>query len=187
MASIKTIPAEDKRELRGKYRKCHVPRGENEQAAFDEKFYYDPSPGTGDADGLLPVFDTAIGRIGISICYDRHFEGMVSGLARRGAQLVLSPAVTFGQKSERLWELEFEVDAARHNVFIGGSNRLGVEPPWNQPYFGASVFVGPNGRLNDLSDDEHLVISDLDFAELSAPDPSGWDLRRDARPEISGR
>jgi len=168
-------------ELRGKYRKCHIPEGSNEQGQFCETFYYSPSDGSSE---LLPVFDTAIGRIGVTICYDRHFEGLVSALAQRGAQLVFSPAVTFGAKSQRLWELEFEVEAARHNVILAGSNRRGSEAPWNQPYFGGSHFVGPNGRYPNRSEHSNLVIADLDFAELTAPDPSGWNLRRDARADL---
>jgi N-carbamoylputrescine amidase len=177
--------------VRGGYRKAHVPQGANEQGAFDELFYYGradgrPVPGVPfQADNpFFPVFTTAVGRVGVATCYDRHFGGVIAALARNGAQLVFSPAVTFGEKSRRMWELEFPVDAARHNVFIGGSNRLGSEPPWNQPYFGGSYFVGPNGRLEDLSTDDRLVVSDVDLADLERPDPSGWNLVRDARPEI---
>ena len=78
----------------------------------------------------------------------------------------------------------FQVDAARHNVFIGGSNRKGVEAPWNQPYFGQSHFSGPNGVLKDVSADSHLVIADVDLSELTRADPSGWNLPRDVRHDI---
>jgi predicted amidohydrolase len=81
-----------------------------------------------------------------------------------------------------MWELEFAVDAARHNVFIGGSNRLGAEPPWDQEYFGASHFVGPNGPVAALEGPPQLVIADLDLDERRRPDPSGWNLARDRRP-----
>ena len=74
---------------------------------------------------FFPVFETSVARIGIATCYDRHFEGVVRSLARAGAEIVFSPAVTFGTKSRRMWDLEFPVDAARHGVFIGGSNRAG--------------------------------------------------------------
>ena len=80
--------------------------------------------------------------------------------------------------------MEFEVDAARHNVILAGSNRRGSEPPWNQPYFGGSHFVGPNGRYPNRSEHSNLVIADLDLGELAAPDPSGWNLRRDARDDL---
>ena len=168
-------------EIRGRHRKCRIPQGANEEGSFDERFYYEAA----NAPPYSPVFDTAVGRLGVAICYDRHFEGVMSGLRRGGAQLVFSPAVTFGEKSRRLWDMEFGVDAARHNLYIGGSNRAGAERPWNQAYFGASYFVGPNGRLNDRSDDERLVIADVDLGALDRPDPAGWSLARDARPDIS--
>ncbi len=176
----------------GKYRKTHIPVGGNEQGSFDERFYYGPSevPQNQPSSKILgsnpyfPVFATHAGRIGVAICYDRHFEGVVHSLARAGAEMIFSPAVTFGAKSERMWEIEFAVDAARHRVYIGGSNRLGSEKPWNQRYFGQSYFVGPEGRPDNLSEDTQLVIADLDLGALGAPDPSGWDLARDARPDI---
>ena len=173
----------------GKYRKCHIPQGENEQGSFDEVFYYGRSDGQSYSNipqtkGYFPVFNTAVGRVGVSICYDRHFEGVVAALVRGGAQLIFSPAVTFGEKSRRMWDIEFEVDAARHRVFIGGSNRCGIEKPWNQEYFGQSHFVGPNGRLENKSTHTNLVIADIDLGQLDRPDSSGWDLGRDARPDI---
>jgi len=179
----------------GKYRKTHIPVGSNEQGSFDEGFYYGPgqtpqnpaSPKVLGDNPSFPVFQTAVGRVGVAICYDRHFEGVMRSLKQSGAQIVLSPAVTFGPKSERMWEIEFEVDAARHGLFIGGSNRLGTEPPWNQPYFGRSHFVGPAGRCEKLSENPHLVVSDLNLGSLAASDPSGWDLPRDTRPDIYSR
>jgi N-carbamoylputrescine amidase len=134
--------------------------------------------------GYFPVFETSVGRLGVALCYDRHFEGVIWSLAQEGAQLVFCPAVTFGEKSQRMWHLEFQVDAARHNVFLGGSNRKGVEPPWNQPYFGESHFAGPAGKLANLSRNPALVISEVDLGELARPDPSGWALGRDLRNDI---
>ena len=106
-------------------------------------------------------------------------------IAHWAAERPDAPAITFGAKSRRMWELEFEVDAARHRLFIGGSNRRGAELPWNQDFFGASHFAGPSGRVAPLpACPEGLVIADLDLAELRGPDPSGWDLQRDRRPAI---
>jgi N-carbamoylputrescine amidase len=178
-------------EILGKYRKNHIPQGANEKGGFYEKRYYGPGDGKqgrGPADissnRHFPAFQTSVGRMGVAICYDRHFEGVVRSLKQGGAEIVFSPAVTFGEKSERLWRLEFQVDAARHRVFIGGSNRKGMEPPWTQPYFGDSHFVGPDGPVANRSDHPNLIIADLDLATLQGTDPSGWDLARDARPKI---
>ena len=91
--------------------------------AFTETFYYDASdgdlgawPANRSTNPYFPVFETPVARIGVAICYDRHFEGVIAALAANGAELVLSPAVTFGAKSRRMWDLEFPVDAARHRV-----------------------------------------------------------------------
>ncbi len=165
----------------GKYRKMHIPCGSNEQGEFAETFYY----GRGDKKPYFPVFKTSVGTIGVAICYDRHFEGVVKRLAENGARLIFSPAVTFGAKSRRMWDMEFLVDACRHRVYIGGSNRLGSEKPWGQKYFGASYFAGPDGeKLKNLSRNPKLVIADVDLGALEKKDPSGWDLDRDSRPKV---
>lgn len=186
------VIAEDGR-LLGKYRKTHIPRGSNEQGEFAETFYYGPSDGRQNSKSpnilgknpFFPVFKTSAGKVGVAICYDRHFEGVVRALAQAGAEMVFSPAVTFGAKSRRLWEVEFLADACRHRVFIGGSNRQGVEKPWGQKYFGASCFAGPDGeKLKNVSGHPNLVISDLNLDALKQPDPSGWNLARDTRPKI---
>lgn len=178
-------------EVIGKYRKTHIPFGRNEEGEFVENYYYDRSDGDNVVPGkeafnvsenpYFPVFRTAYGRIGVSICYDRHFNGVIRSLAIGGAELVFSPAVTFGSKSRRMWQHEFPTDACRHGLFIGGSNRKGSEAPWNQPYFGESYFVGPNGPLENVSTHENLVIADVDLDELTRPDPAGWNVPRDVR------
>ncbi len=189
------VVIDERGEVLGKYRKTHIPEGRNEQNAFHESFYYGPSdgqlgpqPGAVNDDPYFPVFATAIGRVGVLICYDRHFEGVVRALAAGGAELVLAPAITFGATSRRMWPLEAEVDAMRHRLFIGASNRLGAEPPWDQEFFGESFFVGPEGRVppRDAAP-EGLVVADLDLGLLAGEDGSGWNLSRDLRPSIYGR
>ena len=192
------VVIDERGEILGKYRKTHIPEGRNEQNAFHESFYYGPSDGQlGAAPGLTtfaaqspyyPVFKTSIGRIGVLICYDRHFEGVVRSLVAGGAELILAPAITFGATSRRMWRIEAEVDAMRHRVFIGTSNRLGAEPPWDQEFFGDSFFCGPVGALTPLSSvPSGLVIADLNLALLAAGTGSGWALDRDKRPDIYTR
>jgi len=178
-------------ELVGKYRKTHIPAGSNEQGQFCETFYYEASDGELgrwprdiSKNRFFPVFETSRCRLGVAICYDRHFPGVMEALAANGAEVVVSPAVTFGAKSRRMWDLEFLVDAARHDLYIAGSNRRGVEPPWTQAYFGASYFAGPDGRIEPIASPAELVVADLDLDRLGGPDPSGWDLARDRRPAI---
>ena len=181
-------------EVLGRFRKVHIPSGRNERAAFCESFYYERSDGelgngasNISSNPFFPVFETAVGRVGIATCYDRHFEGAVRSLAKNGAEIVFSPAVTFGAQSRRMWELEFQVDAMRHGVYIGGSNRRGAEAPWDVEYFGGSYFCGPSGRVEPLPSPENLVIADLDLEALGDGDGSGWSLADDARPEAYDR
>lgn len=178
-------------EVLGTYRKTHIPHGQNEQGSFLEGHYYDRSDGQNalgpknvSKNPFFPVWQTSLGKLGVAICYDRHFEGVMGTLASESAEIVFCPAVTFGAKSQRMWAMEFPVDAARHGIFIGGSNRAGVEPPYTQPYFGETYFVGPNGPAPNVSEHPNLVIADLDLGELTSGDPSGWNLPRDVRPDI---
>jgi N-carbamoylputrescine amidase len=187
------VVIDERGELLGLYRKTHIPSGKNERAGFSETYYYEPSDGRmprgpavlGD-NPYFPAFETSFGRIGVAICYDRHFEGVVHELAHAGAELILCPAVTFGAHSERMWELEFAVDAARNGVYVGGSNRRGSEEPWGVEFFGQSHFVGPTGPVPSVPAGEGLVVADLDLDALVEGDRSGWDLDRDGRPDIHG-
>jgi beta-ureidopropionase len=178
----------------GRYRKTHIPCGTNEQGEFHETFYYGASDGAPQPDGAIvkgtnpyfPVFPTAVGNIGVAICFDRHFEGVMSSLKKAGAELVFSPAITFGEKSMRLWRHEFPVDAMRHRVVICGSNRLGAEAPWNIEFPGGTYAVGPDGPLENLSTHSELVLVDASLGALSSGDPAGWEIMKNRRPEIYG-
>ncbi len=164
----------DHGQVLGTYRKAHIPQGDNDRGRFTERFYFDAAP-----EFVPTVVESSAGRLGASICYDRHFEGVHRALARAGAQLILSPAVTFGRQSERMWPLEFQTDACRNRVFIAGSNRLGVEAPWNQPYFGQSLVAGPSGMLPPDRSVPGVVQFQLDLDQVQ--DDSGWRLVEDAR------
>ncbi len=177
----------------GLYRKNHIPHGANERAGFHEDFYYGAGQGelgngaaNVSSNPFFPVFETSVGKLAVAICYDRHFSGVMATLAGQGAELVFSPAVTFGEQSRRLWGMEFAVDAARHGLFIAGSNRRGIEPPFDVEYFGDSHVVGPDGRLSTVDVHPDLVVCDVDLDSLAAGVSSGWHLALDARPPIYG-
>ncbi len=163
----------DHGQVLGTYAKSHIPQGTNDQGRFLERFYFDPAP-----EFVPTVVESSAGRLGASICYDRHFEGVHRQLARAGAQLILSPAVTFGRQSERMWELEFQVDACRNRVFIAGSNRQGREAPWKQPYFGKSLVAGASGLIAADRSVPGMAQFQIDLSELD--DGSGWRLVEDA-------
>jgi len=110
----------------------------------------------------------------------------MSNLKAAGAELVFSPAITFGQKSMRMWRHEFPTDAMRHRLVIFGSNRRGAEPPWDVDYPGGTYAVSPDGALENLSEHDELVIVDAPVGELRGADPAGWDVPGNARPLIYG-
>ena len=101
----------------GKYRKTHIPHVQG----FWEKFYFRP--------GNLgyPVFETAVGKVGVYICYDRHFPEGARALGLNGAELVLIPSATSRGLSEYLWRVEQVSHALANGYFVGTINRVGIE------------------------------------------------------------
>ena len=140
----------------GKHRKNHIPQ----VAGFWEKFYFRP--------GNLgyPVFDTAIGRIGVYICYERHFPEGWRALGLAGAKIVFNPSATSRGMSEHLWRLEQPAAAVANEYFVGTINRVGVEPLGANEFYGQSYFVDPRGQFvgEVASDvDEAVVVRDIDL------------------------
>jgi beta-ureidopropionase len=179
-------------EILGTYRKSHVPRGTNEAGSFYENFYIAPSNGQFDNRGgrniftspFFSVFRTPWIDLGVALCYDRHFEGVVSTLAAQGAELVLCPSIVFGEQTRRRWLPEFRAGTCRHNVFTTGTNRRGAEPPCGVELLGDSHVSGPAGDLPDVSTRADLVVADVNPSALEQPHPAGWSLQRDSRVDI---
>jgi beta-ureidopropionase len=161
----------------GKMRKVHIP---HTYPAFWEKFYFKP--------GTLgfPVFETAYARIGIYICYDRHFPECARILALKGAEILFNPSATTEGKSKYLWELEQPAQAVANGVFIGANNRIGVEKPWEfGKFYGSSYFCDPRGKLlvKGSEDKDEVVVADLDLEQIREV-RDGWQFFRDRRPEL---
>jgi N-carbamoylputrescine amidase len=159
----------------GKHRKNHIPQ----VAGFWEKFYFRP--------GNLgyPVFDTAIGRIGVYICYERHFPEGWRALGLAGAKIVFNPSATSRGMSEHLWRLEQPAAAVANEYFVGTINRVGVEPLGTNEFYGQSYFVDPRGQFvgEVASDvDEAVVVRDLDLGLIDDVRRI-WAFYRDRRPE----
>ena len=165
--------------LLGKYRKHHIPN----LPQFWEKFYFRP--------GNLgyPVFQTAVGRVGVYICYDRHFPEGWRELGLNNAQIVFNPSATKPGLSNRLWEIEQPAAAANNQYFIGANNRVGIESDEFGDeavrFYGSSYFVGPRGTyVGDIASqgENELIIRDLDLTELTRA-RNDWQFYRDRRPE----
>jgi beta-ureidopropionase len=163
----------------GKYRKTHIPHC---KPGFWEKFYFKP--------GNLgyPVFETAVGKLGVYICYDRHFPEGARALGLNGAEIVFNPSATVAGLSEYLWKLEQPAHAVANGYFVGAINRVGVEAPWNiGEFYGTSYFCDPRGRIlaEAPRDQDYVLVADLDL-DLIEEVRSVWQFYRDRRPEAYG-
>ena len=160
----------------GKYRKPHIPHVNG----FWEKFYFRP--------GNLgwPVFDTAVGRVGVYICYDRHFPEGWRALGLAGAEIVFNPSATSRGLSNYLWKLEQPASAVANEYYIGAINRVGVEAEYgDDDFYGTSYFVDPEGRfVGDVASDAEpeVVVRDLDM-DLIKVVRDRWAFYRDRRPD----
>ena len=160
----------------GKYRKHHIPQV---APGFWEKFYFTP----GDT-GYL-TFQTKYARIGVYICYDRHFPEGARILGMNGAEIVFNPSATVAGLSEYLWELEQPAHAVANGYFVGAINRVGREAPWNiGEFYGKSYFCNPRGKIiaQASRDKDELVVADLDLGMI-AEVRNVWQFFRDRRPE----
>jgi N-carbamoylputrescine amidase len=160
----------------GKYRKNHIP---HVAPGFWEKFYFKP--------GNLgyPAFDTAYARIGVYICYDRHFPEGARALGLNGAEIVFNPSATVAGLSEYLWKLEQPAHAVANGYFIAAINRVGYEAPWNiGEFYGQSYFCDPRGQIIAQAprDEDALVVADLNL-DMIREVRNTWQFFRDRRPE----
>jgi beta-ureidopropionase len=162
----------------GKHRKAHIPQVKG----FWEKYYFRP--------GNLgyQVFDTVVGRIGVYICYERHFPEGWRALGLAGAKIVFNPSATSRGLSEYLWRLEQPAAAVANEYFVGTINRVGVEPLGDNDFYGQSYFVDPRGQMvgEAASDvDEAVIVRDLDLGMIDDVRRL-WAFYRDRRPETYG-
>ena len=163
----------------GKYRKNHVPQ----TSGFYEKFFFKP--------GNLgyPVFQTKYCKIGVYICYDRHFPDGARILGLNGAEIVYNPSATVAGLSQYLWKLEQPAHAAANGYFMGCINRVGVEAPWNiGKFYGSSYFVNPRGEIfaQASEDRDELLVAEFDLDMIDQV-RSIWQFYRDRRPETYGK
>ncbi len=117
----------------------------------------------------MPVYDTAAGRIGVAICYDRHYPEVMRSLGLQGAQVVVVPqAGTVGEWPEGLYEAELRVAAFQNGYFTALANRVGREPAMH--FAGESFVCDPAGRViaRAPADEEAILFADLDFDLIGA-------------------
>ena len=163
-------------EYLGKYRKHHIPHC---NPGFWEKVYFKP--------GNLgyPVFETSAGKIGVYICFDRHFPEGARELGLNGAEIVFNPSATVAGLSEYLWKLEQPAHAVANQYFVGAINRVGSEKPWDiGEFYGQSYFCNPRGQImiEASRDADEVVVADLDL-DMIEEVRNTWQFFRDRRPE----
>jgi len=159
----------------GKYRKNHIPH----TTGFWEKFYFKP--------GNLgyPVFETRYAKVGVYICYDRHFPDGARCLGLNGAEIVYNPSATVTGLSQYLWKIEQPAHAVANGYFMGCINRVGTEKPWNLgKFYGSSYFVDPKGQtiVQGSEDNDELVVGELNLDMIDEVRAT-WQFFRDRRPE----
>jgi N-carbamoylputrescine amidase len=160
--------------LLGRTRMIHI----TDYACFHEQGYYTPG------DTGAPVYDTSCGRVGVAICYDRHYPEYLRALALAGAELVVVPqAGAVGEWPEGLFEAEMRVAAFQNGYFTALCNRVGREECLE--FAGESFVCSPDGRVlaRAGAGAETTLLCDLDLAALR--DSSARRLfLRDRRPEL---
>jgi len=160
--------------LLGRTRMVHI----TDYDCFHERGYYAPG------DGGPAVYETRAGRIGVAICYDRHYPEYMRALALRGADLVVVPqAGALGEWPEGLYEAEMRVAAFQNGYFVALCNRVGQED--RLTFAGESFVCDPAGRVIARAPEleSHILVADLDLGQVA-----GSNARRlflpDRRPEL---
>lgn len=141
--------------LLGVTRMVHI----TEYACFHEQRYYDPG------DRGAPVYDTAVGRLGVAICYDRHYPEYMRALGLGGAELVVIPqAGSLDEWPDGMYEAEVRTAAFQNGYFAALCNRVGAEE--RLTFAGESFVVAPDGAVMARGRrlEEDLLLVDVDLA-----------------------
>ena len=160
--------------LLGRTRMVHI----LEAPCFHEQQYYAPG------DLGAPVFDTRVGRIGVAICYDRHFPEYMRALALAGADLVVVPqAGVVDEWPDGFFEGEMCTAAFQNGYFVALCNRVGAEQCLT--FAGESFVCGPEGavRAQAPAGQDAVLVADIDL-DQAAQSHARQFLLRDRRPEL---
>lgn len=169
----------------GLYRKSHIPDG----PGYQEKFYFSPG------DTGFRVWDTAVGRIGVGICWDQWFPETARAMALMGADVLLYPTAIGSEPhdpaidSRDHWRRVMQGHAAANMAVVAASNRIGVES-WENcqiRFYGGSFIADETGALLAQADDSgpQVLTATVDVAQIRARRAS-WGLFRDRRPSLYG-
>ena len=145
---------------------------------FYEKSYYE------EGNHGAQVYNTAVGKVGVAICYDRHYPEFMRALGVKGAEVVVIPqAGTIGEWPEGLYEAELQVASFHNGYFCALANRVGKED--QMEFAGESVITNPEGRViaQSPSGIDDILIHNLDLSEVEKSNARTM-FFRDRRPDI---
>ena len=137
--------------IKGVQKMVHVAQAEK----FYEQDYYTPS-NTG-----FSVWETEYGKIGIVVCFDRHYPESIRTEALMGADLILIPTVNTKDEPSEMFEWELRVQAFQNSVALAMCNRVGIED--NMIFSGESVIIDADGNVIDKAGDKETILyADID-------------------------
>ena len=145
---------------------------------FYEKSYYT------EGNHGAKVYDTSVGKVGVAICYDRHYPEYMRSLGINGAEIVAIPqAGTIGEWPDGLYEAELQVASFQNGYFCALANRVGREDQLE--FSGESLITNPEGKViaQAPSGEADLLICDIDLEEVNKS-PARKMFFRDRRPDI---
>ena len=160
--------------LLGRTRMVHI----TDYEGFHEQGYYAPG------DTGAPVYETRAGRVGVAICYDRHYPEYMRALALGGAELVVVPqAGAVGEWPEGLYEAEMRVAAFQNGYYTALCNRVGKEERLD--FAGESFVCAPDGRVIARAGQgtDEILYAEVDLAEVGRSHAHKLFLK-DRRPEL---
>lgn len=163
-------------ELLGRTRMVHI----TDYQGFHEKGYYHPG------DTGAQVFDLGFIKLGVAICYDRHFPEYMRALGMAGAELVVTPqAGAVGEWPEGLFEAEMRVAAFQNGYFTALCNRVGEEP--RLTFAGGSFVVDPEGVViaRAPEGEDHILMAEIDREHVANSHAKRLFLP-DRRPQLYG-
>jgi len=163
----------------GTYRKTHIPDG----AGYLEKFYFTPG-NTG-----FKVWDTAVGRVGVGICWDQWFPEAARSMALMGADVLLYPTAIGSEPNDpeihslRHWQRVMQGHAGANMAVVAASNRVGVETVGDEmTFYGGSFICDETGELQaEMDNTSGIAMASFDL-EAIRQSRAAWGLFRDRRP-----
>ena len=167
--------------VQGVYRKTHIPDG----PGYQEKFYFTPG------DTGFRVWDTAVGRIGVGICWDQWFPEAARSMALMGADILMYPTAIGSEpqdptiKSLPHWRRVMQGHAGANMCPVVASNRVGKEDVGDGlTFYGGGFIADETGDfVAEMGGEEGVVTATFDM-EAVAKTRRAWGLFRDRRPEM---